>query len=325
MNGEMYVQNTKVSKLEVIKVVLVTVMVGCFSALAWQLTMAGDDTPAYAAGMYYGHYSPGQITWCGAIVVISAALGASLLQKHWYLLPFSAATGFALAFGKDVSSDVTGLWLVGTVFAFIGIVIGISAVCLASVGAIVLGKNLWRTRQIPSSGSDIVILLGISLVIFLLVLITYKVWEAAKPNTDPAAAAAVRGPITPVRQAATQAYADVVKTLEAEAGIQLEPEALSINDFSLSDAGCNRVPEAVTFFAATTDNVQIPDSEAAAVKKFLLAVASRHSLEFTDQSNYGVMLLEAVDNAWSLVFNFSSRSAYHYPSIFVHSQVCYWR
>lgn len=110
------------------KIITISVLVGCLSALAWQLTMAGTTTATY---------TPGQIFGCAAIVVIGTTLGTLLLQKHWYLLPFAAAIGVALPFARKVSAaDSTGLWPVGVGLVFIGVTTGLTAVCFAVVKAV---------------------------------------------------------------------------------------------------------------------------------------------------------------------------------------------
>lgn len=109
-------------------------LVGLFAAAMWFAWLGWDHEYYEADGVAHGPYRSWQVIGCGATIA-----GASILtyvnvrrRAAVHALAFAAASGLAVPWGVDASSDETGLWVFGLMAVLIGATVAIEVLLHAT-------------------------------------------------------------------------------------------------------------------------------------------------------------------------------------------------
>ena len=116
------------------RVGLTAVALGLFAAAMWFAWLGWDHEYYLVDGVAQGPYRAWQVIGCGVSIVVATVAAYLWVPRPSavFVLAGAAATGFAVPWAHDASSDDTGLWLVGLIMLAVGGCLGLAVVLLVT-------------------------------------------------------------------------------------------------------------------------------------------------------------------------------------------------
>lgn len=130
----------------------ITVALATLTAGVWWLWLGSDTTYRVdpVTGVSSGPYEAPQIVACGVCLIVLATVGALMLPAGLVVVTMTVV--FTGAWSINASStDTTGLWAVGAVFLFLGMLAGLWLV-VATTSAI---RRVWARRHRRTRGATV--------------------------------------------------------------------------------------------------------------------------------------------------------------------------